>query len=66
MSKLKPLRVDSLINFRDGTPHTSFDFLSLEEGRQIELRKELTRCYRHGEKYPVSYTHLTLPTKSKV
>ena len=39
MSKLKPLRVESLINFRDGTPHTSFDFLSLEEGRQIELRK---------------------------
>lgn len=53
MSKLKPLRVESLINFRDGTPHTSFDFLSLEEGRQIELRKELTRCYRHGEKYLV-------------
>ena len=48
MSKLKPLRVESLINFRDGTPHTSFDFLSLEEGRQIELRKELTAAIGMG------------------
>lgn len=53
MSKQKPLRVENLINFRDGTPHPSTDFLSLEEGRQIELRKELTRCYRHKEKYLV-------------
>ncbi len=53
MSKQKPLRVENIINFRNGTPHVASEFLSLEEGQQIRLRGELTRCYRHGEKYLV-------------
>ena len=53
MRKQKPLRVENIIDFQNGTPHGASYFLSLEEGRQIELRRELTRCYRHGEKYLV-------------
>lgn len=53
MRKQKPLRVENIIDFQNGTPHGASYFLSLEEGRQIELRKELTRCFRHKEKYLV-------------
>ncbi len=51
--KEKSLRVIELIDYRAGICRLASDFLSLEEGLLNDTRRELVRCYRHGEKYLV-------------
>lgn len=51
VAEKQALRVEDIINFRTGTLHKASEFLTLEEGKVISLRRELSQCYQKNEKF---------------